>query len=162
MAQEQNNSGERTIPTLNKPDERAAAANTAGLALCGCAAICYVAVRIIWVGFHGKLAIPELVLLFVMVGLLALANMKSGVAKLPRVFGKELSAAPQDRLKRIGMYALESAVISVAWTILDSLTEKLFGNFIVDFLVCFVICFVIALLIGEFQVKRYLKQLTRE
>ena len=41
-------------------DERMDAVNTQGLAACGMIAILYVMVRIIYVGVHGGLALPDL------------------------------------------------------------------------------------------------------
>ena len=64
-------------------DERLDAVNTQGLAACGMIAILYVIVRIIYVGFHGGLALPELVLLFLMGLAIRKVNRQHKVHELP-------------------------------------------------------------------------------
>ena len=80
-------------------DERMGAVNTQGLAACGMIAILYVIVRIIYVGFHGGLALPELVLLFLMGIAIRKVNRQHKVHKLPTVFGKVVDPSPKARGK---------------------------------------------------------------
>lgn len=68
----------------------------------GMIAILYVIVRIIYVGFHGGLALPELVLLFLMGLAIRKVNRQHKVHKLPTVFGKVVDPSPKARGKRLG------------------------------------------------------------
>lgn len=78
-------------------DERLDAVNTQGLVACGMIAILYVIVRIIYVGVHGGLALPELVLLFLMGLAIWKVNRQHKVHKLPTVFGKVVDPSPKAR-----------------------------------------------------------------
>lgn len=104
---------------LYKTDERTAQVNEKGLAACGVAAIFYVTIRIIYVGFHGELAVPELVLLFVMVAMMSLVKRKNHLHELPVLFGKRLDPSPEAFPKRLLLYVLSALRLSVAWTLMD-------------------------------------------
>lgn len=104
---------------LYKTDERTAQVNEQGLAACGVAAIFYVTIRIIYVGFHGELAVPELVLLFVMVAMMSLVKRKNHLHELPVLFGKRLDPSPEAFPKRLLLYVLSALRLSVAWTLMD-------------------------------------------
>ncbi|MCQ2433674.1 MAG: hypothetical protein MJ062_00360 [Oscillospiraceae bacterium] len=151
----------RTIPTLQKPDERVGLVATNGLALCGAAAFIYVVVRIIWCGIHGALAVPELVLLGIMALCIYLNNRANNVANLPRIFGIQLSAAPQDRMKRFGLYAAEAFAFSLVCGLLDYLASHDFSDTWKAALISFVVVFLLNIVMNELAVKRYLAQLTR-
>ena len=151
----------KTIPTLQKTDERVGLVATKGLALCGCAALLYVIVRIIWCGIHNELAVPELVLLGIMALCIYLNNRANNVANLPRIFGIELSPAPQDRIKRFGLYAADSLVFSAVCAAADYCFEHNFTDTWQTVLISFVVVFVLNIVLNEMAVKRYLAQLTR-
>ena len=102
-----------------KADERTAQVNEKGLAACGVAAIFYVTFRIIYVGFRGGLAVPELVLLFVMAAMMSLVKKKNNLQELPVLFGRRLDPAPEAFPKRLLLYVLSALRLSVAWTLLD-------------------------------------------
>ena len=102
---------------LYKTDERTAQVNEKGLAACGVAAIFYVTFRIIYVGFHGELAVPELVLLFIMAAMMSLVKKKNHLHELPVLFGKRLDPAPEAFPKRLLLYVLSALRLSVAWSI---------------------------------------------
>lgn len=104
---------------LYKTDERTAQVNEKGLAACGVAAIFYVTFRIIYVGFHGELAVPELVLLFIMAAMMSLVKKKNHLHELPVLFGKRLDPAPEAFPKRLLLYVLSALRLSVTWTLLD-------------------------------------------
>lgn len=104
---------------LYKTDERTAQVTEQGLAACGVAAIFYVTIRIIYVGFHGELALPELVLLFVMVAMMSLVKRKNHLHELPVLFGKRLDPSPEAFPKRLLLYVLSALRLSVAWTLMD-------------------------------------------
>jgi len=141
-------------------DERTMQVNEKRLALCGVIAIFYVVVRVIYVGFHGELAVPELVLLFLMVAAMTLIDRKNDVHSLPQFMGRTLDPKPSARGKRIGQYLLGAMLLAASWTAMDY-----FGAFVgwnepvkgalVDFGISTVIFFLFDLILGEYKVRKY-------
>lgn len=141
-------------------DERLDAVNTQGLAACGMLAILYVIVRIIYVGVHGGLALPELVLLFLMGLAIWKVNRQHKVHKLPTVFGKVVDPSPKARGKRLGLYTLNGAALALTWSLMD-----LFGDitgqgmcvrqFAIAFMMTLVISFLMDLVISERKIQKY-------
>ncbi len=145
-------------------DERISDANNKGLAACGVAAIFYVAVRIVYVGMHGSLALPEIVLLFIMVALLGIMKWQSGVVELPLIFGRRLDPEPAARPKRILLYVLNSAVFAACCTAVETIGgliehSSLIGGIVQDFVCSIIVFFVIDLLRYEHTIKKYNAQL---
>lgn len=152
-------------------DERISQVNEKRLAVAGVIAVFYVIVRIIYVGFKGGLAVPELVLLFLMVLAMWGVELQNNVHALPKHFGKELDPAPAARGRRIGFYALAAALLAGTWTaaahFLNIAAWKAEGpaGFVCDLLISFAVIFLINLLLGEWKVRsynRYQKQLEAE
>ncbi|MCR5306500.1 MAG: hypothetical protein K6E36_08390 [Oscillospiraceae bacterium] len=155
---------QKTADKLRKAasgDERVAQVSEKRLAIAGVIAVFYVVVRILYVGFRGELAVPELVLLFLMVLAMWGVDLQNGVHELPKHFGKELDPAPAARGRRIGFYALAAALLSASWTAADHFLNifawKAAGayGFVTDALIGFAVFFLFNLLSGEWKVRRY-------
>lgn len=126
----------------------------------GMIAILYVIVRIIYVGFHGGLALPELVLLFLMGLAIRKVNRQHKVHKLPAVFGKVVDPSPKARGKRLGLYALNGAALALICSLME-----LFGDitgqgmcvrqFAIAFMMTLVISFLMDLVISERKIQKY-------
>lgn len=145
-----------TYPT----DERTQRINEKGLAACGAVAFLYIAGRIIYCGFKGDLAVPELVLLFVMVIVLAAVNRQNQLHELPLVLGKRLDPSPRAKGKRIGLYALNSLIYAASWTAADALIgitgwEPFALGLIADFTIGFATWFFVDFFFYERKIKRY-------
>ena len=143
-------------------DERISQVSEKRLAVCGAIAMMYAAVRIIYVGFRGELAVPELVLLFLMVGAMALIDRKNDVYELPRFFGRPLDPKPSARGKRCGVYLLAAAGLAGSWAAADYFCNVFHWGtpetgILADFAVCTVIFFLIDFVWGEHKVKQYNK-----
>lgn len=141
-------------------DERTSLVSEKGLAACGIIAIFYVFARIVYVGFHGGLALPELVLLFIMVFAIKRVNYKNKVFPLPTVMGKALDPAPSTKGKRIALYALNALPLAVSWTVIDMLTDVTgqsggIKQLITDFLSMFIVAFIFDTIVNEIRIKKY-------
>lgn len=151
-------------------DERVSAVNEKRMAAAGAIAILYVIVRIIYVGFRGELALPELVLLFLMVFVMWGIDLQNSVHELPKFFGKELDPAPSARAKRFLIYLASSAFLAGSWTAVDYFSglierENKLAGAAVDFGIGLVICLLLTAFCGERKVKgynRYQQQLEAE
>lgn len=149
-----------------KADERTAQVNEKGLAACGVAAIFYVTFRIIYVGFRGGLAVPELVLLFVMAAMMSLVKKKNNLQELPVLFGRRLDPAPEAFPKRLLLYVLSALRLSVAWTLLD-VFGKVTGldsmplTVVMDLTLGTLIFALIDMLINEKQIRAYRREQAR-
>lgn len=147
-------------------DERTMQVNEKRLAICGVIAIFYVAVRIVYVGFQGNLAVPELVLLFLMFAAGTLVDRRNEIHALPQFMGRTLDPKPAARPKRIGMYLLGALLLSASWTAMDY-----FGNLIgwsepvqgvlADIAISTAVFFLIDLIFGEWKVSRYNRYLAK-
>ena len=141
-------------------DERTSQVNEKRLAVAGVIAIFYVIVRIIYVGFHDELALPELVLLFLMVFAMWGVDLQNNVHELPRFFNRTLDPAPSARGKRFLIYLASSAFLAGTWTAADYLTgivgweNKIIG-FVIDFGIMLAVCFLLTAFSGERKVKAY-------
>lgn len=141
-------------------DERVSRVNEKRLAVAGVIAIFYVIVRIIYVGFHDGLAVPELVLLFLMVLAMWGVDLQNDVHELPRFFGKQLDPAPSARGKRFLIYLGASALLAGTWAAADYFTgltgwdSRLAGTAI-DFGITFAVCFLLTAFAGERKVRSY-------
>lgn len=141
-------------------DERTSMVSEKGLAACGVIAIFYVFIRIMYVGFHGGLALPELVLLFIMVFAIKRVNHQNKVFPLPTVMGKALDPAPNAKGKRIALYALKALPLAVSWTVIDMLTDVTgqsggLRQLMTDFISMFIVAFVFDTIINEISIKKY-------
>jgi hypothetical protein len=105
-------------------DERVSAVNEKALAACGCAAILYTIGRLVYCGFRGEFALPEFILLMVMAALLLTIKDKNGVYELPTVLGKRLSPERSARPGRVGLYALQSALMAGMISAISILSRK--------------------------------------
>ncbi|MBR5371613.1 MAG: hypothetical protein IK130_05295 [Oscillospiraceae bacterium] len=141
-------------------DERTAQVNEKRLAVCGVVAIFYVVVRIIYVGFHGELAVPEIVLLFLMLICMIGVDRQNEVHTLPQFMGKPLDPSPAARGKRIGIYLLTGLGLAGSWTAMDYFgsivgwTDRTLGT-IADFAIIGTVCFVLNFIVEERKVKSY-------
>lgn len=140
-------------------DERTAAVNEKGLAAAGAIAILYVVARLIWCGFHGELAVPELVLLFVMVLVMSAVKKQNGVYDMPRMFGVELDPAHVSLKKRMLYYAAESVIYAGSYTLVDFLLgitswNRSIGGVIADFAIGFAVWMLITALLNEHAIKK--------
>ena len=141
-------------------DERTARANEKGLAACGAVAFLYIVARLIYVGFHGELALPELVLLFIMFLVLGLVNRQNSVYELPRVLGKQLDPAPAAKGKRFMFYALNALLYSGSFAVADLIVDinhlkPMAFQIATDFAIGFATWFIVDVLYYEHKVKRY-------
>ena len=143
-------------------DERVSAVNDKGLAACGIIAIFYVIGRIIYVGIKGDLALPELILLFVMVAAITFVNGKNHVYNIPTTI---LSRRPLDteptkkaKKKRLLYYLGDSAIFATAMSAFTFIFEKdsrHFTEIITEFVICFIISYVFDYFLEERKVKKY-------
>lgn len=145
-------------------DERTSMVSEKGLAACGVIAIFYVFIRITYVGFHGDLAVPELVLLFVMLFAINRVNHQNKVYPIPTIFGKSLDPSPGAKGKRIALYALNALPLALSWALLDmflftDIMERSNGisQFIIDFTGMFIVAFIADTILNENSIKKYNK-----
>ena len=141
-------------------DERISQVNEKRLAVCGVIAIFYVIIRLIYVGFQGELALPELILLFLMAGAMAMVDRKNNIHELPRFLGRPLDPAPSARGKRIGMYLLAAAGLAASWAAMDYICgvvrwDAPIKGVLADTGICVVVFFLFNLIIGESKVRKY-------
>lgn len=141
-------------------DERTSMVSEKGFAACGVIAIFYVLIRIIYVGINGDLALPELVLLFIMVFAINRVNHQNKVFPLPNIMGKALDPAPSARGKRLALYALNALPLAISWTVIDMLTDVTgqsggFRQLIIDFISMFTVAFVFDSIVYEKSVRKY-------
>ena len=141
-------------------DERTSMVSEKGFAACGVIALFYVFIRLIYVGIHGELALPELVLLFIMVFAINRVNHQNKVFPLPTIMGKSLDPAPHAKGKRIALYALNALPLAVSWTVIDMLTDVTgqsggFRQMITDFISMFIVAFIFDTIVYEKSVKKY-------
>lgn len=141
-------------------DERTSMVSEKGLAACGVIAIFYVIIRIIYVGINGGLALPELILLFIMVFAINRVNERNKFFPLPSVMGRALDPAPSAKGKRIALYALNALPLAVSWAVVDMLTNVTgqsggFGQIVTDFISMFIVAFVFDAFMYEAKVKKY-------
>ncbi len=147
-------------------DERTSRAAEKGLAACGICALIYVVTRFIYCGFHGRLPLPEIVLLVLMSICISAANRAYRVIELPRYFGRTVDPAPSARPKRILLYALTGLMLGASWTMVD-----FFGHvtdwgsapqrIAADIGITSVVCAVCETVIGEIKVHRYNSEAAR-
>ena len=147
---------------LPPTDERTESVNMRGLAAAGCVAILYAVGRVLYVGFHGELALPELILLFIMVIVMVAAQRQSGIYNLPRLFGTLLDPAVVSRKKRICFYAAESLLYAGSYTLLDRLAgitswNRTVGGLAADFAIGFTVWVIGTYLINEYQIRKYVQ-----
>lgn len=143
-------------------DERTSMVSEKGLAACGVIAIFYVMIRIVYVGFKGGLAVPELVLLFVMLFAINIVNHQNKVYPIPTIFGKSLDPSPEAKGKRIALYALNALPLALSWALLDmflftDITEQSnsISQFIIDFSAMFVVAFIVDTILNENSIRKY-------
>ena len=141
-------------------DERTSVVSRDGMAACGVISIFYVFITIIYVGFNGGLALPELVLLFVMLFAINRVNYRNRVFPLPSIYGKAVDPAPAAKGKRIGLYALNSLPLAVSWALYDTITNitgqsNVPLQIITDFSLMFIVAFIIDTILNEAKVKKY-------
>ena len=143
------------------PDEREQAVNDKGLAACGVVAIFYVIVRIIYVGIKGGLALPELVLLFLMVLAMTVVKRKNNVYELPKstLLGLPLdtSSTRKARITRILNYLGDSVIFGVVMGAFEFFLghERNISDLVTGFIIAVVISFIIDIIYGEIKVKKY-------
>ena len=141
-------------------DERTAAVNSQGLAAAGSIAILYAVGRMIYFGFRGELALPELILLFVMVIVIVAVQRQHGIFNLPRMFGKVLDPAVIGKKQRLKYYAGEAAIYAGSYSLLDYLTgitgwSRTVGGLLADFAIGFTVWLLGTYLINELRIRRY-------
>ena len=147
-------------------DERVSAVNNKGLAACGVIAILYCIGRIIYVGFaKDNLALPEFVLLIVMVVAITFVERRNHVYNFPKTMsGREINTEPtkKGKKKRILYYFEDSAVFAAAMTAATYIFEKdsrEFSTLAAEFATCIIILFLLDFILTENQVKGYNKYL---
>ncbi len=145
-----------TYPT----DERTQRVNEKGLAACGAVAYLYVAARIIYVGIRGSIAVPELVLLFLMMLVLFGVNRQNDVHELPLVLWRRLDPAPAAKGGRIARYALNALVYAGLFAIADLIfginpVEQTAVQIAMDFAIGLAVWFLVDLIYYEHKIKQY-------
>lgn len=148
-------------------DERLSRINEKTLAWCGICAIFYVVIRIIYVGFKGKLAVEELALLGVMSLCIVFSECANRVCTVPTVLGMRLNTekTKKARLQRMLLYAADSAALAVFISILTlvfdvkELSINAIKGCLGELLVSFVVFFIITYIWTELKVRRYNKHI---
>ena len=143
-------------------DERTALVNEKGLAACGGIAFLYIVGRLIYCGFKGSLAVPELVLLFVMAAVMASVKRQEGITELPTVLNKRLDPAVMTLPKRMGWYLLDSLFYAGSYAVADLIFgitngSGTVGGFISDFAIGMAVWFLLTMAMKESAIKRYRK-----
>lgn len=156
-------------------DERESDVTKEGLAAAGGIAIVYCVARIIYLGLaKSKLAVAELVLLFLMVIVVTVIEHKNKVYTVPTYFGRRLNTGTDKKAKmsRILMYLGDACAFAATYTACDiifefsnRLTKSVVLDAAIDFGIMLVIAFAFDFILGESKVKKYnayLKQLEEE
>ena len=143
-------------------DERVSAVNDKGLAACGVIAIFYSIGRIVYVGFKGSLALPELILLLVMVAAMTMVERQNHVYNCPKTIigGKPLDTGMTKKARKSRMlyYLGDSVVFAVIMSVITFFGDKNSRNIVsmaVEFGVCLVICFLLDYFLEERKVRKY-------
>ena len=142
-------------------DEREQAVNDKSLAACGVIAIFYVIVRIIYVGIKGGLALPELVLLFLMVFAMTVVKRKNNFYEPPKsmflALSLDTSSTRKAKTTRILNYLGDSVIFGVVMVAFEFFLdhERDISNLVTGFIIAVVISFIIDIIYGEIKVKKY-------
>ena len=142
-------------------DEREQAVNDKSLAACGVVAIFYVIVRIIYVGIKGGLALPELVLLFLMVFAMTVVKRKNNFYEPPKsmflALSLDTSSTRKAKTTRILNYLGDSVIFGVVMVAFEFFLdhERDISNLVTGFIIAVVISFIIDIIYGEIKVKKY-------
>lgn len=156
-------------------DERESDVTKEGLAAGGAIAIVYCVVRIIYLGLaKSRLAIAELILLFLIVIVITVIEHQNKMYTIPTYFGRKLNTSTDKKAKmsRILMYLGDACAFAATYTACDiifdftnKLTKSVVLDAAIDFGITLVIAFALDYILGEHKVKKYnayLKQLEEE
>lgn len=111
---------------------------------------------------NGDLAVPELILFFIMMFAISRVNHQNKVYPIPTVFGKSLDPSPTAKGRRIALYALNALPMALSWTLIDMFTDVTgqtggVTQAAVDFVSMFIVAFIVDTILNENRINKYNK-----